>query len=130
MCLVLGCAGTGKTLLLKRLHQSWGSRPASSSAAADLAMDIPSTVPTVGTELVTLSARGRGSASSGGEFTLREVGGSMAPIWHNYYKGCAAVIFVIDLSNRVQVSAAGILLYQVSSKTEDCLSVFKWPSDS
>ena len=34
----------------------------------------------------------------------------MAPIWHNYYKDCDALIFMIDLSNTTQVSAACIQL--------------------
>ena len=27
-----------------------------------------------------------------GEITLRELGGCMSPIWHNYYKDCPALI--------------------------------------
>ena len=42
----------------------------------------------------------------------------MAPLWSNSYEECKMVIFVIDSSNQVQVSASVILLLDVlSSKT-------------
>ena len=114
-CLVLGCSGVGKTLLLKRLDSMCGAGRGGrsfSDGGGSRFTEVPVTYSTVGTELVNLNVRGGGSA----EVVMREVGGSMAPIWHNYYKDCAGtVIYIMDVSNRVQVSAAAILLYQVSS---------------
>ena len=37
----------------------------------------------------------------------------MVPIWHNYYKDCDALIFMVDLSNTIQVLAACIQLLDV-----------------
>ncbi len=34
----------------------------------------------------------------------------MAPIWNNYYSGCDALIFVVDLANVTQVTRALIVV--------------------
>lgn len=98
MCLLLGPNGVGKTLLLKRL-QKYGSR----DCFTDMD-DVPPTIATVGTNLANVSV------SRKKEVTVRELGGPMAPIWPSYYSGASVVIFVIDVSNRVQVSSACIQL--------------------
>ncbi|XP_013414884.1 ADP-ribosylation factor-like protein 16 [Lingula anatina] len=100
MTLVLGASGVGKTLLLKRL-----SSCSSKGTYTDLE-EPPSTIPTVGTNLVNISM-GRKH-----DITLREMGGCMGPIWKNYFKECSALIFVVDVSNRMQVSASCIQLLE------------------
>ncbi|KAL3286347.1 hypothetical protein HHI36_000855 [Cryptolaemus montrouzieri] len=44
---------------------------------------------------------------------VREVGGSMAPLWHKYFQGIKKLVYVIDASNLCQISAAGVLLYTI-----------------
>jgi glucose dehydrogenase len=72
-----------------------------------------STVPTVGTNLVTLRC------GKQKEITIREVGGAMAPIWGSYYYGIQRIVYVVDASNLCQIAAAGVLLYAVLA--EPCL---------
>ncbi|XP_053309165.1 ADP-ribosylation factor-like protein 16 [Spea bombifrons] len=101
MCLLLGAPGVGKTLLMKRLQKL------SSKDSEDM-MDVPPTQPTVGTNLTDLAVHRT-------RVTVREVGGSMGPIWHSYYRDCKRVMFVVDASNPVQVSASCIQLLSVLS---------------
>ncbi|XP_074647686.1 ADP-ribosylation factor-like protein 16 [Tubulanus polymorphus] len=100
MCLLVGASGVGKTLLSKRL-QAFAAK-----GSANLG-DAPSTIPTVGTNLVTLST-GRKQ-----DVTVRELGGCMAPIWHKYFENTNRLIFVIDVSNRMQVSTSCIMLLTI-----------------
>lgn len=102
MYLIVGPTRVGKTLLLKRLMSSNGKEFTDA--------ELPSTIPTVGTNLVNVSLGKKC------EITIRELGGSMAPIWHSYYKECRFLIFVVDLSNRMQISAVCVqLLHTLSS---------------
>ncbi|XP_072259518.1 ADP-ribosylation factor-like protein 16 [Pyxicephalus adspersus] len=101
MCLVLGPSGVGKTVLMKRLQKLC------SKDSAGLG-DPPSTQPTVGTNLTDLTIQRV-------RVTVREVGGSMGPIWPSYYKDCSAVLFVVDAANPMQVSASCIQLLSVLS---------------
>ncbi|XP_028403800.1 ADP-ribosylation factor-like protein 16 [Dendronephthya gigantea] len=98
--LVLGPEGGGKTMLLKRL-QSYTSQMSSSG---DTTLDEPpSTIPTVGVNLVSLQINKK-------KFCFRELGGAMAPVWSNYFKDSSHCIYVIDLANRGQIAASTILL--------------------
>ncbi|XP_068119792.1 ADP-ribosylation factor-like protein 16 [Hyperolius riggenbachi] len=101
LVLVLGSSGVGKTLLMKRL-QKLCSRDSS-----DL-RDPPPTQPTVGTNLTDLTIHRT-------RVTVREVGGSMGPIWSSYYNDCQAVLFVVDAANPFQVSASCTQLLSVLS---------------
>ncbi len=101
MCLVLGSSGAGKTLLLKRL-QACTNRGSYNDIG-----DPPSTIPTVGTNLVNVLNLKKQ------EVTVRELGGAMAPIWHNYFPACDALVFVADSANRSQISAMCIQLLDV-----------------
>lgn len=71
--------------------------------------DVPATVPTTGTNLVNIVVHKRK------EVTVRELGGSMGPIWKNYFKEASVILYVIDASNRCQVAAACIELLRVLS---------------
>ncbi|XP_025079258.1 ADP-ribosylation factor-like protein 16 [Pomacea canaliculata] len=101
MCLLIGPSGVGKTLLLKTLQTGNYS---GSKSFTDSLEDVPSTIPTTGTNLVNITVHKKQ------EVTVREVGGSMGPIWPNYYKNANAIMYMLDLSNRCQVSAACIQL--------------------
>ncbi|XP_076448918.1 ADP-ribosylation factor-like protein 16 [Babylonia areolata] len=102
MCLLIGPTGAGKTLLLKILQTGNYNSP---KALAQ--MDIPATIPTTGTNLVNVVVHKKK------EVTVRELGGSMGPIWKNYYRDSSAIIYVVDVSNRCQVASACIQLLTV-----------------
>ncbi|WAQ96465.1 ARL16-like protein [Mya arenaria] len=104
MTLLLGATGAGKTLLLKRLEIA----PHISKNGTDLHFEeMPPTIPTVGTNLVTVSVGRRQ------EITVREVGGCMGPIWKNYLKDAHNLLYVIDVADRLQVAASCVQLLSV-----------------
>ncbi|XP_042525923.1 ADP-ribosylation factor-like protein 16 isoform X2 [Dipodomys spectabilis] len=92
MCLLLGAAGVGKTLLVKRLQKL-----SCQGGQGDLG-EPPPTRPTVGTDLTDIVAQRR--------ITIRELGGCMSPIWSSYYGTCRSLMFMIDASNPTQLSAS------------------------
>ncbi|XP_012275587.1 ADP-ribosylation factor-like protein 16 [Orussus abietinus] len=98
MCLCLGPAKSGKTLLMKRLH-------------GDEIDETTNTVATNGTNLFAI--KHEDETGRGREIIVRELGGSMAPIWKHYFDGVREIIYVVDASNLCQISAAGVLLYSL-----------------
>lgn len=93
--LVIGGEGAGKTLLLRQLanHAKRGKPEA-----------IPSgTVPSIGTELMQISMGRR-------TFVLREMGGSMIPVWPRFFAECSMVLFVVDSSSEAQLASATVEL--------------------
>uniref|UniRef100_A0A1B6FG25 ADP-ribosylation factor-like protein 16 n=2 Tax=Cuerna arida TaxID=1464854 RepID=A0A1B6FG25_9HEMI len=99
-CLCLGPAGSGKSLLLRRLQDR------------HVVDHTTATVPTVGTNLVTVPLPDHT------QVTIRELGGSMAPLWHHYFQNISRVMFVVDASNLCQIAAAGVLLYTILSEPQ------------
>ncbi len=112
-CLVLGPEGAGKTLLIRKLEEnlqrSNADTPVETSYVSLGSKPMHHTVPTVGINLAQIQL------AKGVVCNLRESGGQMAPIWYNGYRDCKMVIFVIDSSNQVQVSASTILLLDLLS---------------
>lgn len=94
-CNVIGPEGSGKTTLLKRLRNN------------NEKDGVYTTIPTVGTyvEEIWLGKKIK--------CVLREFGGCMAPIWAASYEDCHIIIYVIDVSNSTQLSAATVLLLDV-----------------
>ena len=110
-CLLIGAEGSGKSLLLKRLKwlsQQQLYKVKRSTKAAPLP-SAPATVPTVGINIEALDVDGKRKV------TVREVGGAMAPIWADSYEDCQCVIFVIDRSNIMRLSASAMLLLEALS---------------
>ncbi|XP_075702215.1 ADP-ribosylation factor-like protein 16 isoform X2 [Rhinoderma darwinii] len=101
MCLVLGPSGVGKTLLMKRLQKLCAKDSTDPG-------DVPPTQPTVGTNLTDLTIQRI-------RVTVREVGGSMVPIWPSYYNDCRTVLFIVDAANPNQISASCIQLLSMLS---------------
>lgn len=99
--LCLGPKGSGKTLLLNTLQDS------------DQVNDTSHSIQTIGTNIFTLklpvsSSESKKSAGSIKRYVqVRELGGSIAPMWKNYYDDVEKIIYVIDTSNLCQISAAG-----------------------
>ncbi|BFZ03138.1 hypothetical protein BsWGS_06177 [Bradybaena similaris] len=98
MILLIGPTSVGKTCLLKRLQSP------NPSCIKD---DLPATIPTVGTNLVTVTSLKKT------EVTVREMGEAMGPIWHNYYKDAHAVIFMVDVSRHTQIAISCVQLMTI-----------------
>ncbi len=77
--LCIGCAGVGKTLLVKQLK-----RLCSASAQSGDAVNVE-TEPTVGVELDRIR-------SDGVSCVIREVGAAMMPTWPSYFRSAATVM--------------------------------------
>lgn len=127
-CLILGPEGAGKTLLLKKLKRivstgklskdsvqptlqqnSEAEDSTAETAESSLSEGVVHTLPTAGTNLEQLQI------AKGLVCTLRECGGSTAPIWSSYYKHCTMIVYVIDSTNTTQISAATMLLLDILS---------------
>lgn len=120
-CLVLGPEGAGKTLLIRKLEECCSNikknkakgsaeRPPETQDTVDLASQASHhTVPTVGANFAQLKL------AKGFTCKLRESGGQMAPLWSSSFEDCKMVVYVIDSSNSVQVSASTILFLDVLS---------------
>lgn len=116
LVLVLGPEGAGKTLLIRKLEEYSKKRKDNverqtvAEGTANLACQADHhTVPTVGVNFAQLKL------AKGIACKLRESGGQMAPLWSSAYGDCKMIIYVIDSSNRVQVSASTILLLDMLS---------------
>lgn len=104
--LCLGPKNAGKTHLLASL-QNPGSVNSTSHS-----------VPTVGTNLFSIQlpdmkveiVKGTSVKKSTTQRTvsIREVGGTMAPMWPNYLGDVDKIMYVVDTSNLCQISAAGL----------------------
>lgn len=107
--LVLGPEGVGKTVMLKRLQTLTAQQNLAQAQQKrqDLG-EAPSTIPTVGVNLVTVTHNRK-------KYTFRELGGAMGPIWNNYFKDAACLVYVIDRANQAQVASACIQLLEVLS---------------
>jgi len=109
-CLVIGAEGSGKSLLLKRLKWLSQQRMHRVKKSAKLSFPIaPATIPTVGTNIEALDVDAKRKV------TVRELGGAMAPIWADSYEDCRCVVFMIDRSNIMRLSATTILLLEALS---------------
>ncbi|XP_001606840.1 ADP-ribosylation factor-like protein 16 [Nasonia vitripennis] len=106
MCLCLGPMKSGKTLLLKNLR-------------GDSIDEANSTVQTNGINLFNVRNSDRHF-----ELVIREIGGSMAPIWRHHLDRVYKVIYVVDTSNLCQISAAGVLLYSLLVEPKLALAKF------
>ena len=133
MILCVGSTGCGKSSLLKLLQQKSQSEyikatagkedPNANKPNPDLPPDyIPSTISTVGTDLITLPAKPKGKSSGGNQVTtpqevvvIREVGGCMAPIWSSYVEPgrTNAIMYVVDASCPEKIATATIHLVEL-----------------
>lgn len=98
--LCLGPKGSGKTLLLNALQDP------------DSVNDTTHSIPTIGTNIFTIKLpvkenETKKNANVKRYVQIRELGGTMAPMWKNYYEGVEKIMYVIDTSNLCQISAAG-----------------------
>lgn len=129
--LVIGCAGTGKSLLLKKLS-SWNKSKISRKSEEGLGLgrthvdlngsieenpaaalyedntEVPATKPTIGTNVSNVKL-----PKIHQDVVLKEIGGLMAPLWKSSYKDAKQLIFIIDISNPSQVSATTSFLHEI-----------------
>ncbi|ODM92230.1 ADP-ribosylation factor-like protein 16 [Orchesella cincta] len=115
-CLCIGPISSGKTMLLKRLQ----------GIEVD---ESTSTVETVGSNIVQIakvsSVGNDGESKKSGSMSakeeeknfvgIREVGGSMSPLWPSYYSPYKPIVYVIDSSNLFQVSISTVHLMEILS---------------
>lgn len=96
MTLCLGPTSSGKTLLLKKLQNYEEINLTTNS------------VPSVGINIFTILSPDKIQFDE-----VKELGGSVASIWKKYYNGVRKIMYVVDASNLCQISAAGVLLYDL-----------------
>lgn len=104
--LVLGPEDAGKTLMLKRLQTITSQMSLPQAQRQQDLGEAPATIPTVGVNLVSVNLYRK-------KYTFRELGGAMGPIWNNYFKDAAMLMYVIDISNRTKVASSCIQLFDV-----------------
>lgn len=109
--LVLGPEGVGKTVMLKRLKTLTAQQNLAQAQQKQELGEAPSTVPTIGVNLVTVTHHRK-------KYTFRELGGAMGPIWNNYFKEAACIVYVIDIANQTQIASACIQLLEVLSSKQ------------
>lgn len=98
--LCLGPKYSGKTHLLTKLTKS-GENATS-----------PHIVPTIGTNIFSIKLPAKQKTTTTKPkpsvyVQVREVGGTMAPMWKNYLTDVRKLMYVVDTSNLCQISAAG-----------------------
>lgn len=113
----LGPKNAGKTHLLSSMQCPGAINKTSHS------------VPTVGTNLFTIKLPANATTNNSAtvaapmkpkktkknqQILVREVGGTMAPMWKNYLTDVGKIMYVVDTSNLCQISAAGLLLRRAS----------------
>ena len=96
--LLLGCEGSGKTMLSRHLQKLCDKDPTHELNTH--------TKPSVGVELAHLTHSRRA-------FALREVGGVMMPLWPRYFEGCRVVVFVADTSDTAASGSAVVEWYNL-----------------
>jgi len=96
---VLGLEGSGKTTLVKQLRGH-------SETGALLAHHELDVTPTAGMELDTWQ---HGST----KIKVKDVGGAFAGSWPKYLKGVDTLVYVVDLSNPMQLGTATIELFHL-----------------
>mmetsp|Transcript_43922 Transcript_43922/g.91662 ORF Transcript_43922/g.91662 Transcript_43922/m.91662 type:complete len:191 (+) Transcript_43922:284-856(+) len=97
--LLLGCEGSGKTLLLRQIARQCSRERKDEQFST-------ATQPSVGVDIVSIKLGGR-------SYSLREVGGTMQPVWPKYFEACRGVIFVADASSMQQLSGAVVEWYNL-----------------
>lgn len=138
MILCVGTSGSGKSVLLRHLQhkdelvnsttalngvQASASAPPTAktmtngaTAATTTLVNTP-TFPTVGTNLVTLTKQRvkKNQTLAPDQVIVREVGGSMAPLWHTFVEPgkTKAILYVVDASSPETVGAATIYLIEL-----------------
>eukprot|EP00944_MAST-04C_sp_MAST-4C-sp1_P008097 g8097.t1 len=106
--LILGCGSVGKSHILRYLRKL-----TSNTKDRDEAISIQSQS-TVGVEIDFLRLNtSKYNRKQKREVRIREVGSPMMPMWNCYSKDCFALIYVVDGSNRTQVTESSIEFFKV-----------------
>jgi len=100
--LLIGCEGAGKTLLCRHLEKIGKGEI---KGHANVPLD-PSTQPSIGIEMIEVPCRSR-------KIGIREIGGTMQPVWDRYFDGCSAVMLVADSSTAHAAASAAVELAEL-----------------
>ncbi|XP_068151833.1 ADP-ribosylation factor-like protein 16 [Drosophila tropicalis] len=107
-CICLGPKRAGKTHLLMALQDPDSIDSTSYS------------MPTIGTGIYRINFPVQSPAGDSNpnkhlpkSIQILEIGGSMAPLWRQYFEDVKKLIYVVDTSNLCQISAAGVLFYSI-----------------
>eukprot|EP01138_Halocafeteria_seosinensis_P006017 gb/GECG01006150.1/.p1 GENE.gb/GECG01006150.1/~~gb/GECG01006150.1/.p1 ORF type:complete len:181 (+),score=22.14 gb/GECG01006150.1/:1-543(+) len=104
-CLILGCPGTGKSLLVQRLKDHHRKR--TQHVGAKTEEFVPTeTMPTSGQEVDFLKTKRK-------TVCIREVGGSLHTLWPDYVESANKIIFVVDIANPPQLGQSIARLYEL-----------------
>ncbi|XP_059090595.1 ADP-ribosylation factor-like protein 16 [Tigriopus californicus] len=110
MILCVGTSGCGKSVLLKCLQ----NKNNLAKLKADLMM---STIPTVGSNLVTLTRTRmkKNQTLPPEEIIIREVGGTLAPLWHSYVESgnIKGILFLVDASSPETIGASTLYIIEL-----------------
>lgn len=112
--LLVGCEGAGKTLLCRQFERQCAA-PAKGKKKRAVAVLPPlnaATQPSIGIELLSLRHRSR-------LLPMREIGGTMQPVWDKYFGVAAAVLFVADSSAAEGATGALIELLELLQQIPD-----------
>mmetsp|Transcript_3570 Transcript_3570/g.5013 ORF Transcript_3570/g.5013 Transcript_3570/m.5013 type:complete len:214 (-) Transcript_3570:152-793(-) len=112
-CLVLGCGGAGKTLIIRKIKQMCKmltSRNLSPEELQESPFNL-STIVTTGMELSKISYQDT-------ELQLREVGSPLLMMWPTYFKKCQVILYVVGTSNLIELSSAWMEFLELLSAEE------------
>ncbi len=114
--IVLGCEGSGKSLLLRRIKESWITAAKTDQHRhkwdlQNMSLEMNEmTVPTIGVDLVSLRI-------NSDPFIVREIGSTMSSRWDSYIPHCWALVYMIDASDLGGIAQTMIYLYETFSLT-------------
>lgn len=119
--LVLGPQGSGKSLVIRRLDELNEKVQSTTDVVTTVGTVDPSsesTIPTVGVNLSHIEFKSPATSSTIMKLDVREIGAAMASRWDCYLEDCAALLFVIDVSDLGSLASSFVLLYEVLANKE------------
>jgi GTPase SAR1 family protein len=119
--LVLGPEGSGKSMVIRGLNELNDEPATNDNGSTMVGAKEPiseSTIPTVGVNLSHIEFKSTAVSSTTITLDVREIGAAMASRWDCYLEDCAALLFVIDVSDLGSLASSFVLLYEVLSNKE------------
>ena len=114
--LILGCGGVGKSLILRYIRKITLMEGNNNNNKFDGVGDAPTLQcqSTVGVEIDQIRLHGiTNSKNRNRDIRIREVGSPMIPMWKVYSRDCFSLIYIIDSSNRTQITESTIEFFKI-----------------